>query len=50
MSDRKATLKEAKEFFEMSIGEFRDEWTKGGLTIEDKDQILTGIGNGSLTY
>lgn len=45
-----ATLKDVREFFGMTVGQFRDEWTKQGLTEEDKEQIKAGIGNGTMTY
>lgn len=46
----KATVKDVKEFFGMTLTEMKNEWVKGGLTAEDKEQIMVGIGNGSLTY
>lgn len=45
-----ATVKTVKEFFGMTMAEMKAEWIKGGLTDEDKAQILEGLGNGSLTY
>jgi hypothetical protein len=45
-----ATLKDVAAFFEMPVGAFRDEWVKGGLTEQDKNEIKEGIGNGTLTY
>lgn len=51
MSDETlATLKDVREFFGMTVGQFRDEWTKQGLTDDDKHAIRAGIGNGSMTY
>jgi hypothetical protein len=34
----------------MTVGQFRDEWTKQGLTDQDKREIREGIGNGTMTY
>jgi hypothetical protein len=45
-----ATLKVVREFFGMSVGQFRDEWTKQGLTDDDKRQIRQGLGDGTMTY
>ena len=45
-----ATLKDVREFFGMTVGQFRDEWTKQGLTEQDKREIREGIGNGTMTY
>lgn len=45
-----ATLKEVREFFGMSLQDFRKEWTQGGLTADDKAAIRAGIGDGTLTY
>ena len=45
-----ATLKGVREFFGMTVGQFRDEWTKQGLTDQDKREIREGIGNGTMTY
>jgi hypothetical protein len=45
-----ATLKDVREFFGMTVGQFRDEWTKQGLTDVDKAQIRQGLANGTMTY
>ncbi len=45
-----ATLKDVREFFGMTVGQFRDEWTKQGLTDKDKAEIRQGIGDGTMTY
>jgi hypothetical protein len=45
-----ATLKEVREFFGMSLPEFRAEWTQGGLTADDKAQIRAGLADGTLSY
>lgn len=51
MSDETlATLKVVREFFGMNVGQFRDEWTKQGLTDDDKRQIRQGLGDGTMTY
>lgn len=46
----KATLMQVRDFFGMKTTEMRDEWTKGNLTQKDKDELMEGIGNGTLTY
>jgi hypothetical protein len=52
-------IKPVKDFFGMSLAEMKAEWIqKDGdvpvgaaiLTPQDKDDILTGLENGSLTY
>lgn len=43
-----ATLKAIREFFGMSVKEFRDEWMT--LPKPDKDQIKAGLSDGTLTY
>lgn len=51
MSDETlASLKTVREFFGMSVGQFRDEWTKQGLTDDDKRAIRQGLGDGTMTY
>ena len=45
-----ATVKDVKEFFGMTLTEMKTEWVKGNLTDQDKKEILTGIGNETLTY
>lgn len=45
-----ATLKDVREFFGMTVGQFRDVWTKQGLTDKDKAEIRQGIGDGTMTY
>lgn len=42
------TLKEIREFFGMSMPEFRAEWT--ALSSEAKAQIKAGLSDGSLNY
>lgn len=42
------TLKDIMQFFEMDSATFMKEWR--GLSAQDKEQIKTGIENGSLTY
>lgn len=46
----KATVKEVKDFFGMDLPTMKKEWITGGLSDKDKDQIMTGIGDGTLTY
>lgn len=48
-------LKLIKDFFDtaarpMDLAAMKNEWTKGGLTDEDKAQIIAGLTDGSLTY
>lgn len=51
-------VKVIKEFFGMNLAEMRDEWIQKDLppgdprklTEKDKQDLITGIGNGSLTY
>lgn len=51
MSDETmATLKVVREFFGMNVTQFREEWTKQGLTDADKVQIREGLYNGSMSY
>ena len=54
MADRKATVKDVKEFFGMTLAEMKAEWMGKGngavLSDQDKQDILAGLGNGSLTY
>jgi hypothetical protein len=50
----KATVKDVKEFFGMTLGEMKDEWMGKGdgpkLSDQDKQDLMEGIGNGTLTY
>ena len=58
----KATVKAVKDFFGLSLPEMKQEWmgknadgTLNGdaskvLTAADKEQILSGLGDGTLTY
>jgi hypothetical protein len=50
MENEMATLKVVREYFGMSVTEFRKEWTAEGLTESDKVEIRTGLANGTLTY
>lgn len=49
-----ATIKAVRDFFNegsvrpMSVKEFSTEWNQ--LTEDEKEQIKTGIGNGTLNY
>jgi hypothetical protein len=48
-----ASLKDVREFFGMTVSQFRTEWTKddkGLLTESDKAAIRQGIGEGTFTY
>lgn len=48
--ETKATIKDVKEFFGMNLSEMKAEWMQGGLTNQDKEDLMKGIGNGTLTY
>lgn len=43
-----ATMGEVMKWFGMRPAEFRKEWAE--LTDQDKTDLKTGIGNGTLTY
>ena len=43
-----ATIKEVMEFFAMPTAEFSKQWKE--LTVQDKMDLKSGIGNGTLTY
>lgn len=43
-------VKLVKDFFGMNLTEMKAEWTNGGLTPEDKAEIVAGLSDGSLTY
>lgn len=45
-----ATLKVVREYFGMSVTEFRKEWTAEGLTESDKMEIRKGLADGTLSY
>ena len=45
-----ATLKVVREFFGMNVGQFREEWTKQGLTDAEKTQIRKGLADGTMSY
>lgn len=45
-----ASVKDVKDFFEMTVVEMKNEWTQGGMTDQDKMQIRQGIGDGTLNY
>jgi hypothetical protein len=44
----KATVKDVKEFFGMDLPEMKREWIP--LPAADKEQIMKGIGDGTLDY
>jgi hypothetical protein len=48
MAETTATLKEVREYFGLTMPEFRKQWTE--LDSESKTQLRDGIGNGTLTY
>lgn len=43
-------LKMIRDFFGLKLGEMKGEWTNGGLTDADKEQIVQGLSDGTLTY
>lgn len=43
-------LKAVRDFFGMKLADMKAEWTNGGLTDQDKAQILAGLADGTLTY
>lgn len=43
-----ATTKDVKNFFGMSLQEMKDEWLT--LPQKDREDILKGLGDGSLNY
>lgn len=49
-SEGMASLMETRNYFGMTTRQFKAEWTEGGLTDADKEQIRKGIADGTLTY
>lgn len=47
MSDS-ASIKDVMAYFDMGVSEFSKEWKQ--LSADDKSQLKSGIGDGSLTY
>lgn len=43
-------LKLIRDFFGMNMNEMKAEWTQGGLTEKDKEQIIAGLQDGTLNY
>lgn len=43
-----SSLKKVREFFGMTLPEMKKEWVP--LPAKDKDEILKGLADGSLTY
>lgn len=43
-------LKAVRDFFGLKLTDMKNEWTNGGLTAEDKEQILAGLKDGTETY
>ena len=41
-------MKEVLAFFGIKIGEFRTEWAQ--LTPKDKEELIQGVKDGTLTY
>jgi hypothetical protein len=45
-----ASVKDVKEFFGMTLTQMKEEWVKGGLSDQDKKDILQGLSDETLTY
>lgn len=43
-------LKLIREYFGMTLQDMKKEWSNGGLTADDKAQLIEGISNGTETY
>lgn len=43
-------LKLVRDFFGLKLTDMKSEWTNGGLTADDKEQILAGLKDGTETY
>lgn len=43
-------LKLIREYFGMNLADMKKEWTNGGLSADEKAQLVAGIENGSMTY
>ncbi|MFF0183470.1 hypothetical protein [Streptomyces sp. NPDC005244] len=43
-------LKAVRDFFGFKLADMKAEWTNGGLTDQDKAQLLAGLTDGTLTY
>ncbi|SOE25707.1 hypothetical protein [Streptomyces sp. OK228] len=43
-------LRAVRDFFGMKLQDMKTEWTNGGLTDQDKAELLTGLTDGTLTY
>lgn len=43
-------LKLVREYFDMKLAQMKDEWSNGGLTTLDKEQIVQGLTDGTETY
>lgn len=43
-------LKLVRDFFGLKLTDMKGEWTNGGLTEADKEQIVAGLKDGSLAY
>jgi hypothetical protein len=46
----KASVKDVKDYFGMDLTTFKKEWMQGGLSDQDKNDLMQGLGDGSLTY
>lgn len=43
-------LRAVRDFFGMKLQDMKAEWTNGGLTEDDKAELLAGLTDGTLTY
>ncbi|WP_158708784.1 hypothetical protein [Streptomyces sp. NRRL S-920] len=43
-------LKAVRDFFGLKLNEMKSGWTNGGLTDAEKEQIVAGLKDGTLTY
>lgn len=43
-------LKLVREYFGMTLQQMKAEWSNGGLSAEEKAQIVEGIADGTETY
>jgi len=46
--DKQATIKDIKDYFGMTMPEMKNQYTP--MSDKDKNDLKTGIGNGSLNY
>jgi pyruvate kinase len=46
--EKKASIKDIKDYFGLTMPQMKNEYTP--MSDKDKDDLKTGIGNGTLTY